>query len=69
MTDRINYLTVALEENVRIDDVQPLIKAIETLRGVLKAEPHVADPSAWTAEQRARSKLGRKLLQILYPTE
>lgn len=67
MTDRYNFLTVALEKNIRSDDAQRLIDAIGMLRGVLKVEPNVADGSTYTAEMRVRNELGEKLFAILYP--
>jgi hypothetical protein len=47
MTDRYNYLTVALETDIRSDDAEALIAAIRMLRGVLKVEPNVTDPNDW----------------------
>lgn len=67
MTDRYNYLTVALDHNIRSDDAEPLILAISMLRGVLQVEPNVVDADAWNAETRARHELGQKLLKIVYP--
>lgn len=67
MTDRINYLTVALDHDIRDDDIQPLIQAIKLLRGVLTVESNVADPSDWLAEERARREIGQKLLDVVYP--
>lgn len=67
MTDRYNYLTVVLEQDIRSDDAEPLIQAISMLRGVVKVEPHVANPDNYMAEERARRELGEKLWAILYP--
>ncbi len=43
MTDRLNALIVILEHDIREDDAEPIINAIQQLRGVLQVEPHVAD--------------------------
>jgi hypothetical protein len=67
MTDRYNYLTVALEQDIRSDDAEDLIKAITMLRGVLKVEPNVVNDGDWTAETRVRQELGAKLFEIVYP--
>lgn len=67
MTDRYNYLTVALEKDVRSDHAEDLIKAITMLRGVLKVEPNVVNPGDWTTETRVRSELGAKLFEVVYP--
>lgn len=45
MTDRYDYLIVALEKNTDEDDASSLIEAIKMLRGVLSVHGHVADPS------------------------
>ena len=68
MTDRINALTVVLNKDIRIDDVEGLINAIEMLRGVLSVSPHVADTlDSHIAENRVRHDLGQKLFDIVYP--
>lgn len=67
MTDRYNYLTVALEKDMRSDDAEALIEAIRMLRGVENVAPHVADPGDWTAEQRVRQELSQKLWAVLHP--
>ena len=67
MTDRYNYLTVALEHDIRDDDAQSLITAIRQLRGVANVEPNVGDGTAWTAEERVRRELSEKLWAVLYP--
>lgn len=67
MTDRIFALTVALEENIRTDDIENLITAIKTLKGVLNVESHVTDITLYTTQERVRRELGEKLWEILYP--
>jgi hypothetical protein len=67
MTDRYNYLTVALEQDIRGDDAVALIMAISMLRGVLKVEPNVVNANDWIAITRARHELGEKLWAVLNP--
>lgn len=67
MTDRYNALTVVLEHDIRDDDAQALIAAIGQLRGVLSVKGNVADVSAHVAVERARSDIGQKLMEVLYP--
>ena len=71
MTDRINVLTVALERDIRDDDIQPLIDAISQLRGVLKVETHVKDPMAWATAVRVKHEIHDRIFQVLkdYPDE
>lgn len=67
MTDRYNYLTVALEEDMHADDGKALIAAIMQMRGVLKVEPHVSNADHWIAAEQARFDLGQKILAVVYP--
>jgi hypothetical protein len=69
MTDRLDTLTVALETDMREDDAQALISAIQQLRGVLKVEGNVTDPAAWLSYARVRRELTDKLWGALKPTE
>ena len=68
MTDRVHSLTVVLEENTRVDDVEPLIIAIKMMKGVISVTGNVADIESHIAEERARQKLGSKILEVIYPT-
>lgn len=65
MTDRINYLTVALTEDIRDDDCAPLVAAIQMMKGVLKVEPNVVNNMAWLAESRAKHELTQKIYDAL----
>lgn len=65
MTNRYNYLTVALEQNIRDDDAEQLVDAIMMLKGVLKVEGNVANGDAYTAEQRANDKWRSKLYSLI----
>jgi hypothetical protein len=67
MTDKIFALTVALESDTRGEDIQNIITAIKALRGVLNVEPHVANITLYTTQERVRRELGDKLWEILYP--
>lgn len=65
MTDRINALTVILQDDIREDDVAGIITAINMIRGVLAVEPNVADLNAAIAQQRAHHDLGMKVLAVV----
>jgi hypothetical protein len=61
VTDRINYLYVALEDDTREDDVQALVNSIKQLRGVADVAMHVTSPSEWLAYTRVRVELQRAI--------
>ena len=65
MTDRINALTVVLEQDIRDDDVQGLVDAIGWLRGVLRVDLHVASTADHVAKSRARADIRDRLYKAL----
>lgn len=67
MTNRVSILTVALEADIREDDVQPLVAAIKQLRGVIGVDTNVVDSTQWLAQMRLRDELGCKIINIIYP--
>lgn len=69
MTDRIKGVYVAFEQDLRTDDVEPLLEAIKQLRGVLSVEPKVRSFNDWVAQERVRRELGEKIWEVLYPKE
>jgi hypothetical protein len=64
MTDSYHTLTVVLERNIRVDDVESLMGAIRHLRGVLDVDGVVADYAAHMAEVRVRQELSAKVLDL-----
>lgn len=64
MTDRLNALTIVLENNIREDDAQALISAISMLRGVLSVDVNVADINAHVAEKRVRREVLDSLIKL-----
>ena len=67
MTDRIHALTVVLDHEVRDDDLESTINAIQHIRFVIKVVPRVADIDLYAVEMRVRRELGDKLYAALYP--
>ena len=66
MSDRINTITVVLEKETRLDDCDAIIAAIRMTKGVLSADPNVAEPFEYTAFERARHELRQELKEVLY---
>lgn len=56
MTDRIYAFTVVLDQDIRTDDVEPVINAIRMVRHVIDVTEHVADPAVHAAMMRVRSE-------------
>lgn len=54
MTDRFNALIVTLENDMRSDDAELLMKSIAMFRGVSSVSGNVADVQAHIAFTRAR---------------
>jgi hypothetical protein len=65
LSDRYNYLIVVLEKDLKDEDAQPLLEAIQCLRGVLSVTPNVNDPDDWMAQERVRAELSEKLWRVL----
>ena len=61
MTDRVKALTVVLDADRRIDDVEHLMRAIRQFRGVLRVGPHVTDESDHVARARVRQEFMERL--------
>ncbi len=68
MTDRIISLTVMLEKEIREDDVQNIVRAIEMIRGVGMVEPGiVADSTFYIAREQAKAELVKQMISIIKP--
>ncbi len=65
MTDRINALTVVLDEDLREDDVDSLCNAIMHMRHVIKVEENVVDIASTVSDARAKRELTSKLWCVL----
>ena len=65
MTDRIQGLTVALDRDVRDDDVEAIVNAILMVKGVLHVKKSVVNVGDYTARVRAVADIEGKLLTAL----
>jgi len=64
MTAKIRSLTVALSSDVREDDVQSLIDAIQMMRNVISVTGNEVTPNDWTSEMRVRNEVFGKLMEL-----
>jgi len=67
MTDRTNSLTVVLEKDHRVDNVEAIVSAIAMIKGVIDVEVNVADIQEFTSISRAKDDLGEKIIKVIYP--
>lgn len=67
MTDRLRGVIVTFQKDIRTDDAETLILAIEQLRNVLSVKPVVATIDSHISEERAKHELGQKVLKVIYP--
>jgi hypothetical protein len=65
MADRIGLLTVALERDLRDDEVERLKMAIRHFRGVLSVTGMVSDANTHLAMERVKSQVFHTLCQTL----
>jgi len=65
MTDRYNAFIVILENDIREDDAEATIKAIEQIKGVLRVTPNNVDLTESIAEIRVKRELYSKIIEIL----
>lgn len=67
MTDRISGFVVALDHDMRDDDVKPTLDALRHIKGVLSVEPVGADPLPGAiATTRVRSEIANHLADVAY---
>lgn len=65
MTDRFNALLVILDKDIREDDAQCLIQAIEQFRNVRKVTGNIANIQQSISQARVRGELINGILKIL----
>jgi hypothetical protein len=65
MTDRVHALTVILDHDVRVDDVEALEGAILQLRGVRAVERHISNAALATAQLRTVQEVTGKLRAVI----
>ena len=64
MTDRYNYLTVALSKDLRDDDAEMLINAISMIKGVVSVKGNVVDSGCYLEKSRVRDELLHKIIKL-----
>jgi len=65
VTDRIHSITLVLEQDMRVDDVEDLMIALRCFKRVVLVQPNVSDYMLLVAESRVRRDLEEKLWKVL----
>jgi hypothetical protein len=65
MTDRVRHLTITLDEDLRVDDLEPIVSAIRQIRGVAGVEHHVVHVEAHLARQTVRAEVKQQLHEAI----
>lgn len=61
MTDRIRHVTVTLDKDYRVDDVETILSAIRMIKGVGTVVPKVSDLPEILARESVRVELEGKM--------
>jgi len=65
MTDRVQSLTVVLDDDYRVDDVEFIVNAIRMIKGVRTVENGpVVDHADWMARMRVGTDLQNEVLEM-----
>lgn len=64
MTDRVNGLYVALDQDMRKDDVELIVNAIRALKHIIAVDKNVACHNSWIAYERARREFSDKIEKV-----
>lgn len=65
MTDRVNGFWVALDQDIREDDVEAISNAILMMKHVIGVKNNLASPDEWIARTRMQHELRWKILDLL----
>lgn len=63
MTDRLKGVVVTFDQDIRTDDAEFILNAIQAIKHVVSVKPMVADLTDLTARERIRYELRDKLLE------
>jgi hypothetical protein len=65
MTDRVRHLTVTLDDDFRVDDLEVIVNAIRLIRGAANVEQHVVHVEANLAREVVRAEVKRQLHEAI----
>lgn len=67
MTTRLKGVLVTLKDDLRDDDADRCVSAIQQIRGVLSVEPVPPDVNDHMARVRVHHELWEKVLKVFFP--
>ena len=65
MTDRAKGLIVSLENDIRDDDVETIVNAINMIKGVDGVTLNIVDSDDWLNRKRIKNEFSQKLYAAL----
>ncbi len=65
MTDRVKGFMVALDQDIRVDDVEAIVNAIRMIKHVAGVEPVISQPDHWFAMQRVEHNVKMRLFDAI----
>jgi hypothetical protein len=66
MTDRIKAITVVLADNMREDDANETMAAIQQLRHVVSVDAHIADVNHHSAKMQVRAEMQDRVWKAIF---
>lgn len=65
MADLVKGLTVVLERDIRDDDAQAIISAIQQIRGVASVTPHITTGEDYFVARRTKLKIAERFTEVI----
>ena len=69
MTARVKGFTVTLEHDIREDDFQRILEAVEMIVGVMHVEPVLRTSDDFIVRQRLKHDITRNILKVIDETK
>jgi len=69
MTDRVKGFTVTLERDIRDDDFQQILEAVEMIKGVLHVEPVLVTHQDHMVKTRLKHDITMNILKLIDETK
>ena len=64
MTDRLKGVYVAFERDMRDDDAETIIHAIQMIKGVKSVKGNIVDSNDWMNREQIKAEIKAKLFEL-----